>query len=242
MMKNISIELFKEVVKTSYCIKDVLVKLGNMSCGGNYKTFHKYVSLYNIDTSHFNVNLKKLGPNKPKSLDDVLCVNSNYSRTNLKHRLIKCGLLITECAICSLHNTWNGKELVLILDHINGVNNDNQLENLRLLCPNCNSQQPTFAGRNVNYIKKLNTCIDCGKYIINSSKRCNDCNKVTYRKVKNRPTSEELQKLIHEYPMTHIGDIFNVSDNAVRKWCKTYGIEIPKRHGVNSHKNAILKE
>jgi 5-methylcytosine-specific restriction endonuclease McrA len=50
--------------------------------------------------------------------------------------------------LCGQQPMWNGKQLVLILDHINGINNDNRLENLRLLCPNCNSQTPTFAGRN----------------------------------------------------------------------------------------------
>jgi 5-methylcytosine-specific restriction endonuclease McrA len=43
---------------------------------------------------------------------------------------------------------WNGIPLVLVLDHINGKNNDNRQNNLRLLCPNCNSQQSTFAGKN----------------------------------------------------------------------------------------------
>ena len=43
---------------------------------------------------------------------------------------------------------WNGKPLVLILDHINGNAEDNRYENLRFVCPNCNSQLPTFTGRN----------------------------------------------------------------------------------------------
>jgi 5-methylcytosine-specific restriction endonuclease McrA len=43
---------------------------------------------------------------------------------------------------------WNEKELNLVLDHINGVSGDNRPENLRFLCPNCNSQQPTHGGGN----------------------------------------------------------------------------------------------
>lgn len=57
------------------------------------------------------------------------------------------------CSECDLPPLWNGKKLVMVLDHINGVNNDNRKENLRLLCPNCNSQSDTFSGRNVRRIK-----------------------------------------------------------------------------------------
>jgi 5-methylcytosine-specific restriction endonuclease McrA len=43
---------------------------------------------------------------------------------------------------------WHGRPLTLVLDHINGVNDDYRPDNLRLLCPNCHSQTPTFSGRN----------------------------------------------------------------------------------------------
>lgn len=48
-----------------------------------------------------------------------------------------------ECSICGQKPFWNGKPMSLIIDHINGVNNDNRLENLRWVCPNCNIQLPT---------------------------------------------------------------------------------------------------
>lgn len=49
---------------------------------------------------------------------------------------------------------WNGKELKLILDHISGVSGDNRPKNLRFLCPNCNSQQPTHGGRNIGKVEQ----------------------------------------------------------------------------------------
>ena len=52
------------------------------------------------------------------------------------------------CELCKNTAIWNGKELVLILDHIDGNSENNQLSNLRLVCPNCDSQLPTFKGRN----------------------------------------------------------------------------------------------
>jgi len=81
-------------------------------------------------------------------LESVMTENSTYNRCHLKRRLIQDGIIANKCCECGLAPEWNGKKLVLVLDHINGVSNDHRKENLRLLCPNCNSQQSTFAGRN----------------------------------------------------------------------------------------------
>lgn len=88
--------------------------------------------------------------NKIKS-EDIFTENSDVSRISAKRRVLKENLIDNECSECGLKDTWNGKSIVLVLDHINGVNNDNRIENLRLLCPNCNSQTLTFSGRNVKH-------------------------------------------------------------------------------------------
>lgn len=88
-------------------------------------------------------------PKKCIPIELVTVENGTYARGNLKKRLIESGLLRNECIECGVGPFWNSKPLTLSLDHINGVNNDNRLENLRLLCPNCHSQTATFAGRNV---------------------------------------------------------------------------------------------
>lgn len=71
----------------------------------------------------------------------------NSSRSAIKDRIIKDDLIPYECGECSL-NEWNGKDISLHLDHIDGNNKNNLLSNLRFLCPNCHSQTETYCGKN----------------------------------------------------------------------------------------------
>lgn len=82
------------------------------------------------------------------SNEQVFCVNSTYARHLIKKRLIVQKLIPYECCECKNSGEWNTKPLVLQLDHSNGINNDNRLENLRFICPNCHSQTETYAGKN----------------------------------------------------------------------------------------------
>lgn len=70
------------------------------------------------------------------------------NRSHIKKRLLAARLVENRCQRCR-HAEWLGKPLTIHLDHINGIKNDNRLENLRMLCPNCHSQTLTFSGRNV---------------------------------------------------------------------------------------------
>jgi len=76
--------------------------------------------------------------------------NSYYSNELIKSRIIKDKLLEYKCVKCGLTDSWMGSSIVLDLDHINGDNTNNSLDNLRFLCPNCHSQTDTYKGRNKN--------------------------------------------------------------------------------------------
>ena len=74
--------------------------------------------------------------------------------------------------------------------------------------------------------KKINYCIDCGKEITNGSVRCSKCASINSRLIQ-RPNREELKNLIRNNSFVAIGKLYSVSDNSVRKWCKS--VNLPSR-------------
>ena len=145
-------ENFRPVIETSKSLTECLDKMKLRSAGGNYEILNKYIEKYNISTEHFNPylssNTEKAIKNNTLTLDEVLIENSSYDRGSLKKRILKEKLIEYKCSKCKNKGEWNGEKLSLQLDHINGINNDNRLENLRFLCPNCHSQTDTFSGKN----------------------------------------------------------------------------------------------
>lgn len=132
-----------EIVSNSFSMKEVVEKLNYSTAhGSNYITVKKRIDEYGISINHF----KSTNPVK-RTEDNVFCKNSTASQITLR-RWYKKISDNSKCKICGQSSLWNGKELTMILDHTNGDHRDNRKENLRWICPNCNSQLDTFAGRN----------------------------------------------------------------------------------------------
>jgi len=147
-------EQLEEAVKTSFTYAELQKKLGyNVKGGAVYRKLKSVITEYNLDVSHFKGKGHGTSNNTKVKLEDALVENSTYGNLrSLKRRLIKEDVMEYVCVECGISD-WNGKELTLQLDHINGVNDDHRLDNLRLLCPNCHSQTPTFGGGNTKAYK-----------------------------------------------------------------------------------------
>jgi hypothetical protein len=240
-------EDFKDLVSNSNSFTDILKYFGFKSNnGGSYRTLRKRLEVDAVDYQHIktgnNSNKGKFFPSKP--LAEVMVEHSTYTRSSLKRRLIREGVIPYVCVECGQVPLWNNKKLSLVLDHKNGVNDDNRKENLRFLCPNCNSQTDTFAGKHKPYTKnnckvcqkqtegksvyciecssKRKCCDVCGKAIFNKGK-CRECNAFANRKVE-RPTKHQLEQEILQSNWRAIGRKYGVSDNGVRKWARSYRI------------------
>lgn len=227
---NFTEQELREIVENSFSMNEVIDKLGYAThSGGSHNTVKKRIELYNIDISHFG-SIKGI----KRTEENVFIENSTASQATLRRWYKKGEYTPYICSICGQEPIWQGKDLTLILDHINGSNHDDRLENLRWVCPNCNQQLDTTNGKNLrnlrnknnnksNNNKILNYCIDCGKEISRGAMRCISCEQAR-RHCEKPITREELKRLIRNTPFTRIGEQFGVSDNAIRKWCDSYNL------------------
>jgi len=211
---------FERIVKKSSSYKEVLVTLGfAIKSGGNYKTLKARINKDGTDVSHIEENKKSFrGVAKEIPLHEVFVKNPD-NFVNIKKKILKLNLIENKCSKCGLENEWQDEPIVLQLDHINGDHDDNRLENLRILCPNCHSQTKTYGGKNVRENNPDRIC-KCGAP---KSNRSNSCLKCVEKPTKIEwPPDEELIERASSQSMLSLSRELGVSDNAIRKRLKKF--------------------
>jgi 5-methylcytosine-specific restriction endonuclease McrA len=212
-------EKLREVVLNSETYNQVLISFKRNNSSSSYKVLHKYIKKWEIDTSHFLTSsqvAKKLfneGILKKTENIDLFIENSTCARSCVKKRIIDENIIDYKCFKCGNEGEWMGEKITLILDHKNGINNDNRIENLRFACPNCNSTLETHC-QGSKVFKTKQPKLD---------KRTLKHDRVESRKIE-WPTKEVLMELLENMSYVSIGKKYGVSDNAVRKWSKKYNI------------------
>lgn len=151
----------ENTVKNSVTLSEILRSFNITTSSANYTALKQKMKKDNINYNHIKLGLnsnagKKLACHKdPIPLELIMVQNSTYSRIHLKARLLKMGILKNQCYNCEMFPIWQNKPLSLQIDHINGISDDNRLENLRILCPNCHAQTDTFSGKKRNISLKI---------------------------------------------------------------------------------------
>ena len=207
------------------------------AAGGNHRTIRRYAEeIWRIPVDHFDPAAVRRAPlgRSAVPLAAVLVEGSTYQRSLLKERLFAEGLKARLCELCGQGEMWHGRRMSLILDHANGVHDDNRLENLRIVCANCNATLDTHCGRNGRLPQTELACPICGARFFPRAKRQRYCSRAcgqrapgvrggrpAARKV-TRPPHDQLLREIEALGYLGVGRKYGVSDNAIRKWRRAY--------------------
>lgn len=172
---------------------------------GNQSHLKMRASALNIDFSHFLGKAHNLGKIFiKKDAKEYFFLGSKISSHHLKKRLIRDGYKKENCERCGI-SEWQGSPVVLELDHIDSNPNNNVIENLQILCPNCHALE-TKERRN----HKKKKVIDARKVYKP---------RIKIRKVV-RPDLNEILFNVRKNGFSKTGRMYGVSDNCIRKWIK----------------------
>lgn len=150
--EKMSREQLQSLIDESTSIREVLIKLKLRGEGGNNARLKRYLEENNFDTKSLVGRSIYRGREKycVKPLYEVLKEGTRNTSSAIRERLYNNGIKEKKCEKCGI-TEWEGEQINFELHHINGVHNDNRLENLIILCPNCHSQTKNYRGRNSNY-------------------------------------------------------------------------------------------
>ena len=228
-----------DAVRESFSVAGTIRLLGLSVVGSNYRLIKSCVQRLRLDTAHWVSSTPPGHPRNKAVASETLVVDSKRPRATIRKLVLREGLVPYVCADCGCSPVWNGKTLVLRLDHINGVNNDCRLLNLRFLCPNCDSQTSTYCGRNKKKVKHpVNACITCGT--ATATREATRCRPCAHRARPHRtkivwPPIAELKSMLEAASFSAVARALGVSGTAVHKhWARQAGFEpaMGLRHGI----------
>lgn len=227
-------EEFRTAWTSNASYSNILEALNLNKSGGSVRIIKETAEELGLNTEHFH---RKQSVRY--TLDEILIENSPYKcSTTLFKRLVREGIKELKCEDCGL-TEWMGRPIPLQLDHVNGNNRDNRLDNLRVLCNNCHGLTETWCGK--NKVRKTSTgnfpgigvkeyLCACGNSMDPSAKTCLDCYNLQNHEKIEYPPVEEMILNIEKLGYLPYSKILGVSDNTIRQVLRRRGIDpLPKK-------------
>jgi hypothetical protein len=226
----------RAAIQVSQSWSEALRRLGMCHTGGGHAVLRKYAALWKISTEHFDPYAAARGPRvrRRKPMAEILVEHSTFSRKHLKERLYEAGLKQPVCELCGQGDTWRGRPMGMILDHVNGVSNDHRLENLRIVCPNCAATLDTHCARARRITRAMQECLRCGSSFRPKTRTQRYCSRAcgsrwdrggiprpSTRRV-DRPPYAQLLREKRALGFEGTGRRYGVTGNAIRKWIRAY--------------------
>jgi hypothetical protein len=226
----------RAAVAASQSHSAVLRVLDLCPTGGNTAVLKRWLKQWEISTEHFEARAQRSLPRVAKPLEEILVQSSSYARANLKTRLYADGIKTPTCELCGQGESWRGRPMGLILDHINGVRDDHRLENLQIVCPNCAATLDTHCGRKNRIERPERACVRCAVIFRARYPQQRYCSRECGRRAPRpnrgvpnpklrrteRPPHDQLVQEIAATSYSAVGRKYGVSDNAIRKWLRQY--------------------
>lgn len=185
-MKTWTDEQLTSAVAQSKSYAEVMKRLGLVISGKSLQCVYNHIARLKLSSEHFlRTEVKHSHKQKRLTDADVFKNKSTVGGVRLRAFAKSSDHIPYVCAECGNAGVHNGKELVLQLDHRNGINTDNRIDNLRFLCPNCHTQTATYSRskrrpiRHTNPITAMNANEMYGKFV---TLTCDCCGRVFYRK------------------------------------------------------------
>lgn len=208
-------------------------------CSVPYGNFARYDMIIDVDGELLKIQCKTARP-VDENIIMIDCKSHNTSGTKY----------YSAEEIDYFATYWQGNVYLIPVEEVSGTKNLNFSEQLTsiqnragdYLVDNIlgHKKQMEITDEFTTSQRKTNQCAGCGKPILNTSELCMYCLGLSRRRVE-RPEREELKMLIRTLPFTKIAQKFDVSDNAIRKWCDKYGL--PRKKGdINKISDADWKE
>lgn len=156
-MQQYTKDWLEELCKDSYSYAEVLRKAGRKQGGGTQATLRKKIEEFGINISHFTGQRWQDSPNQidnyenreKYSLEEVFIKNSPVTQKVLRGYVERHNLIPYKCQNCGCDGHWQNGIIALEIDHIDGDNTNNEISNLRYLCPNCHALTDTYRGKNI---------------------------------------------------------------------------------------------